>query len=598
MQAPFIFYFKILDYSQPHAAVRASNAVGAVTIPKTMLGNLNKDLQKSNTCCIFVSHLYFKRLITNTMRRVLAFIFVLSSIQLLWAQQNCEQRYKSRVFNSIQIYRDVVYSQDAPSLLAASLGAETTFDQDLVMDIFMPAPTDTVSNRPVVILAHGGGFVNVFFMGGTVLVGTKDNEDIQALADTLAHWGFVTASIEYRVGFDVLSTTSIKRAVWRGAQDMSAAIRFFRKNAQWFNIDPNRVFIGGSSAGAFCAIHSTFVDSDERIPESFEQNLLTADLGELHSRPVVELTGFNPFAGSNVLANDVDSIAQGVVAYWGAIADTEMLTGNNQAPLRMFHGTNDAIVDSRCAKPFSSLILVAPVTCGSEIIDSVMNVLGMPHETTIEQGEGHEYWGVLNGLWTSSGPNSFWKPMIDETASYFYELMRPASPQIQGPNFAQPQVNYTYSISNPDPNATYCWSIDGGVIVSQNTTAATIDVQFYSSTTLGVVRVQKIDAAGVASLETTTPVSVSTASSTQFVEPLEVKAYPSPAKDYLQVELNTMPDQDCTVELWDVHARRILTLQARTQNFQLNTSTLASGLYLLRVSNAQELWQSKIVIQH
>jgi acetyl esterase/lipase len=523
--------------------------------------------------------------------------FILMSNQLL-AQTNCEERYKSRVFNSIQVFRDVVYSQDAPSLLAASLGTETTYNQDLVMDIFMPPPTDTVSNRPLVILAHGGGFINVAFMGGTVLVGTKDNDDVQALADSLAHWGFVTASIQYRVGFDVLSGTSIKRAVWRGAQDMSAAIRFFRKNAQWFDIDPNRLFIGGSSAGAFCAIHSTFVDSDERIPESFQQNILAADLGEMHSRPVVELTGFNPFTGSNVLADDVDSIPQGVVAYWGAIADTDMLSGNNKAPMRMFHGDADPIVSSQCAKPFSNVILVAPVTCGSEIMDSVMNVLGMPHQTTIQPGEGHEYWGVLNGLWTTTGPNAYWKPMIDETADYFYEIMRPTAPTINGPTAVLPQTNYSYSVQNPNPNSTYCWDIGGGLIVSPDPTASTVDVQFFSGTTIGIINVQEIDAADVASEQAQHLAAVSNSTATNVAEESkpELIFYPSPVRDYLQIELEHSTTKEWSIEVFNLQGQLLYQQNSFEPQHRIHTADWNNGIYLLRVQNKEFSWTEKFQI--
>ena len=76
----------------------------------------------------------------------------------------------------------------------------------------MPPVTDTVRNRPVVLLGHGGGFINVAFMGGTVMVGTMDNEDVQALADTLAHWGYIAAVIEYRLGFNLGTDKKYQKA--------------------------------------------------------------------------------------------------------------------------------------------------------------------------------------------------------------------------------------------------------------------------------------------------------------------------------------------------------------------------------------------------
>ena len=281
----------------------------------------------------------------------LTVLFLLITYQ---GMSQCTDRYLSRHFSSIQVFRDVVYSKDAPSLITAGLASETIIDQDLVMDVFIPPVTDTVQDRPAIIFAHGGGFINVLFMSSTILVGSMDNDDVQAIADSFAHRGYVTAVIEYRVGFNPLSPQSLVRAVWRATQDISAAGRFLRKNHHWFGIDPDKIFSAGSSAGAFGTIHSTFVDYNERPAETRELvPLLMRDLGPLHSRPVVSLTGTNPFVGSNVLGNDVDSIPLAIASYWGAVGDTDwLIQGSNQAPVILFHGTNDPIVDYKCERPF------------------------------------------------------------------------------------------------------------------------------------------------------------------------------------------------------------------------------------------------------
>ena len=410
-------------------------------------------------------------------------VLSLICFQISFAQ--CDQRYLHRYFDSIQIYRDVVYSKNAPALIAATLTTETTINKDLVMDVFMPPSTDTVLKRPAVVIGHGGGFINVAFMGGTLLVGTMDNDDVQALADTLAHWGYVTAVIEYRLGFNVSSSTSIKRAVWRGTQDMSAAIRFLRLNANWFGIEPELVFSSGSSAGAFCAIHEAFVDESERMPESFELlPIFMKDLGSLHSRPVVQLNSFDPFSGNNVSGNAVDSIPRAVAAYWGAIADLNWIDqGGNHAPIILFHGDSDPVVYYKCARPFASVILTAPVTCGSYSIDSVMNAEGILSEVYYGNGEGHEYWGALNGNWINGNPNAYFNDIISKTSHFFYELAKPGPPNLNGPLIADVQNTYTYTIQSPDPLMNYCWAIDGGVLVSSDPNASSIDVQFNAVST-------------------------------------------------------------------------------------------------------------------
>ncbi|WCL81905.1 carboxylesterase family protein [Saprospira sp. CCB-QB6] len=512
-------------------------------------------------------------------------LLFLSFLPFLLKAQDClGKRYQERIFSSVQVFQEVVYSQDAPSLLGSSFGAETTFDQDLVMDIYMPPPTDTVRNRPVVILAHGGGFVNIFFMGGTTLVGTKDNEDVQALADTLAHWGFVAASIQYRTGFDPANGSSVKRAVWRGSQDISAGIRFFRKNAQWFGIDPHKVFVGGSSAGAFACLHAAFVEESERIPESYEQNLFTDDLGSLHSRPVVELTGFNPFMGSNVAAQDVDSIPLAVASYWGAIADLDMLSGNNQAPVIFFHGDQDAIVDVDCARPFSSILLTAPVVCGSRPMDSVLTALNVPHQTQIEAGEGHEYWGVNNGDWGSNGPNSFWLPMIEQTAAFFYAQMRPAAPQIQGPVAAAPQQAVTYSVTQPQVGEHYCWSVQNGQIINQNANGSQVEIEFDAGHSSAQISLTAEDEAQLISLPRQKGINLQTSLANLSTAQSFYRVYPQPARQHLQIEGPAQEEQQ--LELYDALGRLLRQAQFMGQT-QYFVGDLPAGQYYLRLKGAK-----------
>jgi acetyl esterase/lipase len=529
-------------------------------------------------------------------RIVLLFLLSVTLLGELSAQ--CGTRYNSRYFNSIQVFRDVEYSLNAPALIGATITTETTINKDLVMDIFMPPVSDTVSQRPVVVLAHGGGFINVAFMGGTVLVGTMKNEDIQALADTLAHWGFVTASIEYRLGFNILSPSSLKRAVWRGAQDMSAAIRFFRKNAAWFNIDPDRVFAGGSSAGAFCALHSTFVDHTERLAETYELvPLLKKDLGALHSRPVVELTSFNPFSGTSVLGDDVDSIPQGIPSYWGAIADLGFIAhGNNKAPVVLFHGTNDLIVNYKSGKPFSGIVLTAPNTHGTYLMDSLMNVMNMPHNAYFAPGEGHEYWGALNGDWLPSGPNAYWPSIIEKTTDYLYEIMRPASPTINGPDSVLPTTNYTYSIVNPNPNYNYCWEVTGGVIVSPVVNAATVEVEFFNTTIQGFVAARAVDAAQVASGSALKYSVVNTSVGVDRISnaTIGVQIQPNPASAYCQVLIKIEKEavkvdwrQGSSIQLFNALGQNVLTksieLSVGNNEERLDLRNIPTGVYRILV---------------
>ena len=110
--------------------------------------------------------------------------------------------------------------------------------EELLLDLFEPRG-DTETERPVVIWAHGGGFTS----------GTRTSENIRQLARAFARRGYVTASISYRLS-DAEGVTAIQRAV----EDLRAAVRWFRANASTLDIDPNRISVGGYSAGAVMAL--------------------------------------------------------------------------------------------------------------------------------------------------------------------------------------------------------------------------------------------------------------------------------------------------------------------------------------------------------
>ena len=99
-------------------------------------------------------------------------------------------------------------------------------ERELKMDLMVPKEKSE-NPLPVVVWIHGGAW----------LEGTKEPN----VALPLVKYGFVTASIEYRL---------TPEAIWPAQiHDCKAAIRFLRANAKKFNIDPGRIGVWGSSAG-------------------------------------------------------------------------------------------------------------------------------------------------------------------------------------------------------------------------------------------------------------------------------------------------------------------------------------------------------------
>lgn len=106
--------------------------------------------------------------------------------------------------------------------------ADTPFGKrDLHADVFVPVKPK--KSYPAILLIHGGGW-----RSGNKSMNTP-------MAQALAARGFVVVSVEYRLSLEAKYPAAV--------HDIKAAIRWMRKNAKRFNIDPTHIAIGGCSAG-------------------------------------------------------------------------------------------------------------------------------------------------------------------------------------------------------------------------------------------------------------------------------------------------------------------------------------------------------------
>ena len=106
----------------------------------------------------------------------------------------------------------------------------------LNLNVFTPAPGDVAAGLPVLVWIHGGGF----FAGSPSSPwydGASFNRD-----------GVVTVSLSYRLGFDGFGWIA-DAPTNRGLRDQLAGLAWVRDNIAAFGGDPDRVTIGGQSAG-------------------------------------------------------------------------------------------------------------------------------------------------------------------------------------------------------------------------------------------------------------------------------------------------------------------------------------------------------------
>jgi len=239
--------------------------------------------------------------------------------------------------------------------------------QDLFLDIYRPEG-DTETYRPLIIVVHGGSFV----------AGSKTGLDVVPFCKDFARMGYVVASIQYRLGVPLSFNLAIpfKNAVLRGTHDSRAAVRFFRRdfaeNANAYGIDPDKIFIAGSSAGAINALHLAYMDTEDEIAQEVDQSL--------------------PGLGGGVEGNSGNagyaSTVSGVVNIAGALSSLDLMQ-EGDAPVCSFHGTGDSVV------PYGEDMLTVggffdiDTVYGSSVIDPRAEELGIDHCFSVQWLQGH-----------------------------------------------------------------------------------------------------------------------------------------------------------------------------------------------------------------
>ncbi len=187
----------------------------------------------------------------NRPRRLVAALVSLAALVLVVpgpsvAPVHAATRYRDPTF-AVDVQTDVLYG--------TAVAADGT-PVSLVLDLYTPRG-DTATNRPAFVWAHGGAFF------------TGDKSSSKDWAIKFAQRGYVTASINYRLGavpvVVPLDSPYEYDTIDNARADMQTAVRWFRANATSLRVDPDRIAVGGTSAGAVTAL-GVAVNADAPLP--------------------------------------------------------------------------------------------------------------------------------------------------------------------------------------------------------------------------------------------------------------------------------------------------------------------------------------------
>lgn len=308
------------------------------------------------------------------LKQIILVFFVVSISGTVIAQTpNNTHRYKDIVFNEISVEKNLSYNSEASK----------ADQKSYLFDLYQPKGDDT-KNRPLIIWMHGGGFK----------FGSKTSKGVKVWSEDFAKRGYVCASINYRLSKHnpLFNFDTLMKATFYATQDAKRAVAYFRANASKYGINPDRIILGGNSAGGMISLHAAYTNNQ--------------DFGHMAHLPDPEIA----------TVSHPKQPVYAVINYWGAIFNLDWLT-NAKTPIISVHGSEDGLVPIRHK--------AAPLHGSLDIYDRAQK-LRIPNTVNVYQGYSHELQKHFNPIFEGAYAKRRWLEAAQFTADYLYGMMNPS----------------------------------------------------------------------------------------------------------------------------------------------------------------------------
>ena len=167
------------------------------------------------------------------------------------------------------------------------------------------------------------------------------------------------------------------RTVYKAAQDIHAAVRYFRKNADKYGIDTNKIYILGNSAGGMLALENIYAKSKDDMPDYIARGaMLLPKNDDATEFDTIPLGDFDEYGETGVGGR-----ANGVVSLWGSVHNPDVVKnsamGDVEKMLAREYGDEVAglFTDNNI-----KLIVDVPYLYGSYVVDSILTARNVYHE--------------------------------------------------------------------------------------------------------------------------------------------------------------------------------------------------------------------------
>lgn len=483
-------------------------------------------------------------------------LLVLIPVSIGFAQ---DYRYTETQFEASTKTENIVYGT-APFLNFPYNNESNTTEANLVMDLYQPEGDD-LTQRPAIVFAHSGGFLN----------GNRNHDDMVAFCDSLARKGYVTATIDYRKSFYVLEDVTLHgvRAVYRGIQDGRSAIRYLRANAKTYGIDPTKVYMAGSSAGSFIALHAAYMNEPEERPIETQFSEYTDIIFPFfHDAPDMGPVDVG-------LHLEQNGQPDAIIGLWGALQNTALITIQDSTPALLVHGTGDETVPFLMDHPFG--FNQFPQVEGSGLIAPALDALNIENETYFEPDAPHEFHGTNNGNWPEN-PNEFWDIILDRSYSFLWKQHKPIA------NFtAVNETSLTLDFEDESQGAvSWLWNFgDGNTSTEQNPSHQYAEEGDYEITLYIENNIRSWD-------QITQVVNVQEILTISENNNENIALYPNPANDLVHIK----GIENASITILNTIGQVILKANNTTQ---IDISNIPNGIYLVRIETEKDRYFKRVI---
>ena len=212
-------------------------------------------------------------------------------------------------------------------------------------------------NRPAILINGGGAYEG------------SNLDELDELARRLSSYGFVVATAKYRNGIGNATAN-----LMRGMVDSKAAVRYLRASAMTYGIDPNQIFVGGWSSGAYNALTHGYWQAED-VPDLLMDTVVPGFIASWEGNQG------NPGVSSEI--SGVISLGGSLFGMDEAFEDDLWIT-ESDVPLFAVHGELDS--DVPCG---TTQLPTTNWEFGACTIDARLQAVGVRSELIVISNGGH-----------------------------------------------------------------------------------------------------------------------------------------------------------------------------------------------------------------